>query len=124
MTTRTARQKAAIAASVDEYLAGIDPPERGALARLRAAIRKAAPDAVESISYRIPTYRLNGPLVHFMATPKHLSFVVVSADAMRAFHNELKDFEVSGRTIHFSAKKPIPVPLVRRIVELRVRESR
>jgi uncharacterized protein YdhG (YjbR/CyaY superfamily) len=118
--TKTA---AKIAASVDDYLARLDEPERTTLAKLRAQIRQAAPEASEVISYQIPTYRQNGPLVHFAAQPKHLSFTVVSLDVMNAFRDELQDFEVSGRTIRFSAKKPLPAALVKRIVKARVLEN-
>jgi uncharacterized protein YdhG (YjbR/CyaY superfamily) len=97
-----------IAASVDEYLARLDEPERTTLTNLRAQIRRAAPQASEVISYQIPTYRQHGPLVHFAAQPKHLSFTVVSLDVVNAFRDELQDFDVSGRTIRFSAKKPLP----------------
>ena len=118
--TKTA---AKIAASVDDYLARLDEPERTTLAKLRAQIRQAAPEASEVISYQIPTYRQNGPLVHFAAQPKHLSFTVVSLDVMNAFRDALQDFEVSGRTIRFSAKKPLPAALVKRIVKARVLEN-
>lgn len=115
--------RAKIAADVDDYLARLGAAERKALASLRAQIRKAAPKAEEVISYQIPTYRLNGPLVHFMATPKHLSFIIVSLDAMNALRDELEGFDVSGRTIRFTAKKPLPAALVKRIVQARVREN-
>lgn len=112
-----------VAASVDDYLARLDEPERTTLANLRAQIMRAAPEATEVISYQIPTYRHHGPLVHFAAQPKHLSFTVVSLDVMNAFRDELRDFDVSGRTIRFSARKPLPAALVRRIVEARVLEN-
>src|SRR5687767_7939775 len=67
-----------VAATVDEYLERLGAPERKALGSLRAQITRAAPRATEVISYQIPTYRLNGPLVHFAAQPRHLSFTVVS----------------------------------------------
>ena len=112
-----------IAASVDEYLARLDEPERTTLTNLRAQIRQAAPKATEAMSYQIPTYRQNGPLVHFAAQPKHLSFTVVSLDVMNAFRDELREFDVSGRTIRFSAEKPLPAALVKRIVKARVLEN-
>ena len=114
---------AAVAADVDEYLARLDEPERKALARLRALIRQAAPKAEEVISYQIPTYRQHGPLVHFVAQPKHLSFTVVSLDVIEAVRDELRGFDVSGRTIRFSANRPLPAALVKRIVKARVREN-
>jgi uncharacterized protein YdhG (YjbR/CyaY superfamily) len=112
------------ATTVDDYLARIDEPDRTALAKLRAQIRRAAPEAAELISYQIPTYRLNGPLVHFAAQPRHLSFTIVSLDVVDAFRDELRDFDVSGRTVHFSAEKPLPAVRVKRIVQARVRENR
>jgi uncharacterized protein YdhG (YjbR/CyaY superfamily) len=112
-----------VAASVDEYLARLNEPERTTLVRLREQIKRAAPNATELISYQIPTYRLHGPLVHFAAQPKHLSFTVVSASAINAFRDELQDFDVSGRTIRFSATKPLPAGLVKRIVKARVQEN-
>jgi uncharacterized protein YdhG (YjbR/CyaY superfamily) len=111
------------AVTVDDYLSRVDEPQRTALARLRAQIRQAAPEATELISYQIPTYRLNGPLVHFAVQPKHLSFTVVSLAAIDAFREELRDFTVSGRTIHFSPEKPLPAALVKRMVQARVREN-
>jgi uncharacterized protein YdhG (YjbR/CyaY superfamily) len=121
---RTRKKKPApVAASVDKYLARLPAPERRALARLRAQIKQAAPKATELISYQIPTYRLNGPLVHFMAKPNHLSFIAVSLDVIDAVRGQLRGFDVSGRTIHFSAAKPLPAALVKRIVKARAREN-
>jgi uncharacterized protein YdhG (YjbR/CyaY superfamily) len=122
-STKSARRVTG-ATTVDEYLARIDEPDRTALAKLRAQIRKAAPEAAELISYQIPTYRLNGPLVHFAVQPRHLSFTIVSLDVVDAFRDELHDFDVSGRTVHFSAEKPLPAALVKRIVQARVKENR
>ena len=118
-----AKTRTKIAASVEDYLARLDEPERTTLAKLRAQIQRAAPEATEVISYQIPTYRQNGPLVHFAAQPKHLSFTIVSLDVLNAFRDELRGFDVSGRTIRFSAGKPLPAALVRRIVEARVLEN-
>lgn len=112
-----------VAATVDEYLARLDEPERTVLARLRAQIKQAAPKATEVISYQIPTYRQHGPLVHFAAHPKHLSLTVVSLDVMNAFRKELQDFDISGRTVRFSVEKPLPAALVKRIVKARVHEN-
>jgi uncharacterized protein YdhG (YjbR/CyaY superfamily) len=117
------KRDATVAANVDEYLRRLDEPERSVLARLRAQIKQAAPQADEVISYQIPTYRQNGPLVHFAAQPKHLSFTVISADVVDALRDELRGFDVSGRTIRFSADHPLPATLVKRIVRMRVREN-
>ncbi len=114
----------AIARTVDEYLARLDEPERTVLTKLRAQIRRAAPKATELISYQIPTYRLHGrPLVHFAAQPRHLSFTLVSLDVVNAVRDQLQDFDVSGRTVRFSAERPLPATLVKRIVKARMREA-
>jgi uncharacterized protein YdhG (YjbR/CyaY superfamily) len=123
MPSRDMRQRPENAGSVDEYLAQVPEPERKALMKLRAQIRQAAPNATEVISYQIPTYRHHGPLVHFAAQPKHLSFTVISLDVISAVRDDLQGLAVSGRTIRFSAAKPIPAALVRRIVKARVREN-
>jgi uncharacterized protein YdhG (YjbR/CyaY superfamily) len=123
MPARDLKKRAGVAQSVDKYLARLDEPERAALAKLRAQIKQAAPKATEVISYQIPTYRLHGPLVHFAAHPKHLSFTVVSLAVISAFREALKDFNVSGRTIQFSAAQPLPAALVKRIVRARVLEN-
>jgi uncharacterized protein YdhG (YjbR/CyaY superfamily) len=123
MPTKSRNGPATIAESVDEYLARLPDPERRALSTLRCHIKEAAPQAAEVISYQIPTYRYHGPLVHFAAQRKHLSFTVISPDVIRTFHEELQPFDVSGRTIRFSASTPLPAALVKRIVRARVREN-
>jgi uncharacterized protein YdhG (YjbR/CyaY superfamily) len=85
------------AETVENYLASLPEPERKTLARLRGQIRNAAPEASEVISYRIPTYRLHGPLVHFAAPRNHLSLTVVSLSVLETFRAELRGFDVSGR---------------------------
>jgi len=60
--------------SIDEYIASFSPEVQAILERIRLTIRKAAPDAQETISYNIPTFRLNGALVHFAASKKHIGF--------------------------------------------------
>ena len=79
MAAKEPSQRISDAATVDEYLARLDRPERTVLAKLREQIRQAAPEAEEVISYQIPTYRLHGPLVHFAAQPKHLSLLYRSS---------------------------------------------
>jgi uncharacterized protein YdhG (YjbR/CyaY superfamily) len=124
MAAKDTTQRNAIAGTVDEYLARLDEADATALTKLRAQIKQAAPKATELISYQIPTYRQHGrPLVHFAAQPKHLSLTMVSLEVINAFRDELQGFGVSGRTIRFSAKKPLPATLVKRIIKARVRES-
>jgi uncharacterized protein YdhG (YjbR/CyaY superfamily) len=113
----------AIPKTVDEYLASLPEDQQEALQKIREAIKAAAPKAEEVISYQIPTYKQNGPLVHFAAFKNHLSLVVVSKSIATLFEKELTPFKSSGRTIHFTPEKPIPATLVKKIVKERVREN-
>lgn len=109
-------------ASVDEYLA-VQPPEiRVLLESVRATIRKAAPGAVEKISYQMPTFFQEGNLVHFAAFKKHIGLYPGSG-AIESFKDELARFECSKGTIRFPLDKPIPHALIGRIVKFRVRQN-
>lgn len=112
-----------LAVTVDDYLAAVPDEARAALQDLRATIRAAAPEAEEGISYRVPTYRYHGPLVHFAAFKDHCSFIVASASVVERFKNELEGYEISGTTIQFLAKNPLSPDLVDRIVRARMKEN-
>jgi uncharacterized protein YdhG (YjbR/CyaY superfamily) len=106
--------------SVDEYLAGIPEPARSTLGKLRVAIRSAAPpDAVETLSYRIPAIKYKRVLVWYAAYADHCS-LFPTASIVEAFRQEFKDFHTSKGTIQFPADKPLPTALVKRIVKARV----
>ncbi len=117
-----ATKKDRSAETVDDYIAPLPQAVRTALEELRNVIKAAAPKADEVIGYRIPTYKHNGPLVHFAAFKDHCSFIVVSEPTLRSFSNELKSYRTSGTTIHFTAEKPLPAELVTRIVKARIEE--
>ncbi|HKI02118.1 MAG TPA: DUF1801 domain-containing protein [Thermoanaerobaculia bacterium] len=107
---------------IDEYIAGFAPDIQKILEKIRATIRKAAPGAEEAIKYQMPTFTLNGNLVHFGAYKNHIGLYPVPREA-----EELKD-ELSGyggekSTVQFPLGKPIPFDLIRRIVEIRVKKS-
>ncbi len=108
--------------SVDEYLAGVPEPARGTLNRIRAAIRSAAPpQATEAISYGMPAFRYKGVLVWYAAFSKHCSLFPTAA-VIEAFRKELKGFSTTKGTIHFPMDKPLPAPLVKKLVKARVAE--
>ena len=112
------------AATVDEYLAGLDEDQRRALEQLRGTIRTAAPEAVECISYSLPTFRLNGkPLVHFGATARHCAFYPGSGTAVEAHQRELAGYSTRKGTIRFQPDHPLPIPLVRKLVKYRIAEN-
>jgi uncharacterized protein YdhG (YjbR/CyaY superfamily) len=108
---------------VDTYLAGLPPDARQALADLRKAIKAAAPKADEVLSYKVPTYKQNGVLVHFAYFAKHLGFYVVDKSLMATFADELKPWKTSGTTVHFSPDHPLPAALVKKIVKARVKQN-
>jgi uncharacterized protein YdhG (YjbR/CyaY superfamily) len=89
---------------------------------MRQTIRKAAPEAEEAISYQIPTFKLNGNLVHFAAFKNHISFFP-TARGVEAFKKELSQYVGSKGTVRFPLDEPIPYGLVRRITMFRRKEN-
>jgi uncharacterized protein YdhG (YjbR/CyaY superfamily) len=115
--------KDTMAKTVDDYLAGLPAEDREALENLRKAIKAAAPQAEEAISYRMPAYKYRGALVYFAAFKDHLSLFPAGKSVATRFRRELRPFQVSGTTIHFTAANPIPASLVKKIVRFRVQEN-
>lgn len=109
--------------SVDEYLQELPQPMRVVLEALRQVIKSAAPEAEELISYRIPTYKFKGPLVHFAAFKNHCSLITVNKSIVTDFEAELKLFKITGTTIQFTPEKPLPADLVTKIVMARIKEN-
>ncbi len=108
--------------SVDEYLARIPEPARGALKKMRAAIRSAVPrEATETISYGIPAFKHKQVLVWFAAFSNHCS-LFPTASVIATFKDELEDFSTSKGTVHFPLDKPLPIALVKKLVKGRVAE--
>jgi len=118
-----AGRKQAPAKDMDEYLASVPEDKRAVLQRLRRTIAAAAPKAVETISYGMPTFKYNGLLVAFAAFKDHCSFFPMSRATMIAYKERLDGFDTSEGTIRFKADKPLPDALVTRIVRGRVREN-
>jgi uncharacterized protein YdhG (YjbR/CyaY superfamily) len=108
--------------NIDEYIAGFPPDVQQILEEIRLTIRKAAPDAEETISYQIPTFRLKGNLVHFGAFKKHIGFYPTST-GIEKFKDELSDYEGAKGSVKFPLDKPMPFDLISRIVMFRVREN-
>jgi uncharacterized protein YdhG (YjbR/CyaY superfamily) len=109
--------------SIDEILADLPDNQRVALEKLRKTIRAAAPKAEECISYGLPAFRQDGPLVAFSAWAKHLAFYPMSSKTLTSFKKELKEFETSKGTIRFQPDKPLPATLVRKIVKARLAQN-
>jgi uncharacterized protein YdhG (YjbR/CyaY superfamily) len=111
------------ARTVDDYLLSLPDHQRHVLQQLRESILEAAPKAEEVISYRIPTYKFKGAIVHFAAFKNHCSFVIADKELMKMFEKDLKPFKTSGTTIHFSAENPLPSSLVKKIVKARLKKN-
>jgi uncharacterized protein YdhG (YjbR/CyaY superfamily) len=109
--------------SVDQYLQTLPASVRQTLEAVRKAVKSAAPDADEVISYRIPVYKYRGDLVAFMAARNHCSFITMSHPLVKALKQELKLYHTSGTTIHFPLDKPLPDALVKKIVKARLKEN-
>jgi uncharacterized protein YdhG (YjbR/CyaY superfamily) len=110
--------------TIDEYLTGVPEPARGTLQRIRAAIRAASPpEATETISYGVPTFKYEGPLIAFAAFSKHCSLFPMSKAVMAMFKDELKSFATSTGTIRFPVDKPLSALLVKKLVKARLVEK-
>ena len=107
---------------IDEYLERRSREDQRLLGQMRATIQKAAPEATEKISYGIPTFHLNGNLVHFAAFPNHIGFYPTSS-GIAAFKKELGAYKWSKGAVQFPKDKPLPLVLVDKIVKFRVKES-
>jgi uncharacterized protein YdhG (YjbR/CyaY superfamily) len=108
----------------DEYAAGVPDSARGALKKMRAAIRSVVPrEATETISYRIPAFKYKEVLVWFAAFSDHCSLFPKAA-VIEALKKELQGFSTSKGTIHFPLNRPLPLALIKRIVKARVAQLR
>jgi len=107
---------------INEYISGFPPEVREILEKIRHIIREAAPKAEETINYGIPTFKLNGNLVHFAAFRKHIGFYHTPS-GIEAFKEQLAGYEISKGTVKFPLDKPIPYNLIRGIVDFRVKEN-
>jgi len=107
------------AKNIDAYIAGFPEDIQQKLEKMRAAIKKAAPKAGEAIKYAIPTFTLEGNLVHFAAFKNHIGFYPGAA-GIEAFKKELAAYETSKGAIRFPLDKPLPLALVSQIVKYRV----
>jgi uncharacterized protein YdhG (YjbR/CyaY superfamily) len=106
--------------SVDEYIAAQPEALRPRLEQVRAAIRRAVPEAVEGIGYGMPGYKLNGrPLLYFAGFKQHYSLFAASGTFFASLERELKNYEQRKGTIHFPLNEPVPVRLISRIAKLR-----
>lgn len=112
------------AASIDAYIAGFAPATQERLEQLRALVHELVPAATETISYAIPTFDLHGKhLVHFAGFAKHIGFYPTPT-GMEEFKDDLARYKTGKGSVQFPLDQPLPVDLIRRIVEYRIGEVR
>jgi uncharacterized protein YdhG (YjbR/CyaY superfamily) len=108
---------------IEEYINNCEASHQIKLKQIYAIIKEIVPEAEETLSYSIPTFRLEGNLVHFADNKKHLGFYP-SPSGIEKFKSELKDYKYSKGAIQFSYDKELPIELIKKIVEYRVKENR
>lgn len=108
--------------NIDEYISGFPEDIQEILQKLRQSMHEAAPEAQEVISYSMPAFKQNGILVYFAAFKDHIGFFPTSS-GVTAFKKELEPYATSKGTVKFPLDKPIPFPLVEKIVKFRVVEN-
>ncbi len=108
--------------SVDEYIEGFPPDIQKKLSAIRAVVLHNAPRAQERISYGMPSLYLNGSLVYYAAFKNHIGFFP-TAEGIQAFREELKGFSVSKGTVRIPLEEGLPLELIGRITQERVRQQ-
>lgn len=108
--------------TIDDYIAGFPEDVQLKLQKIRETIRDAAPDAVEKISYQMPTFALEGNLVHFAAFKNHIGFYPAPR-GIEAFQEELSAYQGGKGSVQFPLEQPVPYDLIRRIVVFRVKDN-
>jgi uncharacterized protein YdhG (YjbR/CyaY superfamily) len=108
--------------TIDEYIAGFPVEVQVVLEQVRSAIRKAAPQAEETIAYNMPAYRLNGPLVYFAAFKNHIGFYATPT-GHEAFAKDLSRYKQGKGSVQFPLDASMPIELITKIVKFRVKEN-
>ncbi len=108
--------------NIDEYISGFREDIQTILQSLRQTIQIAAPEATETISYQMPTFVLNGNLVHFAAFDKHIGFYP-TPKGIESFKNELSIYKSGKGSVQFPIDQPLPLDLISRMVKMRKEEN-
>ncbi len=108
--------------TISQYISGFPDDIQQKLREMRRVIHEAAPEANEKIAYQMPTFYLNGNLVHFAAFKNHIGFYPTPS-GLEAFRDEISQYPNSKGAVQFPYDRPIPYDLVRRIVEFRREEN-
>lgn len=108
--------------SIDEYISTFPEDVRNRLQAIRQTIQELAPEAEEAIKYQMPTFVLQGNLVHFAAFKNHIGFYPTPSGT-ETFKKELTSYKTAKGSIQFPLDQPLPMPLIRKIVKFRVKEN-
>jgi uncharacterized protein YdhG (YjbR/CyaY superfamily) len=108
--------------TIDEYIAYFPVEIQTILILVRETIKSVAPTATEAISYGIPTFKLNGNLVHFAGYAHHIGFYP-GGEGVEVFRDELTSYKTSRGTVQFPLDKPIPYDLIKKITRYRVEKN-
>lgn len=110
--------------TIDEYLKALPLKVQKTLGQVRNAIKAACPDAEEIISYQIPAYKFKGHIIiYFAAFKNHCSIYAMGYSIIEEFRSLLKNYDISGTTIHFPLDKPLPASLVKKLVNARIKQN-
>lgn len=113
------------ATDVDEYLRDVEEPKRSTLEALRGMILEIVPEAEQIISYRVPAFRVGGKTIAgFAAFKDHLSYLPFSGSVLEALGHELEGYSMTKSALHFPIDRPLPKPLVEKLIALRLEQSR
>ena len=107
--------------TIAEYISSFPMSTQKILESIRKALKEEVPEATETISYGMPTFKLNGNLVHFAAYKHHIGFYPTPS-GVEAFNKDLEKYKTSKGAIQFPIDQPIPLELFKRIVRYRVKE--
>lgn len=108
---------------IDQYISTFPEDVQVILENIRKTVHEVAPDAIEAISYQMPTFKLKGNLVHFAAYKKHIGFYPTPG-GLSGFKEELSEYPTSKGAVQFPLDRPIPYDLIKRIVKYRVEETK
>lgn len=108
--------------NIDKYIAQFPKETQQLLKQIRALVNQAAPEAEETIKYGMPTFVLNGNLVHFAGYKNHIGFYPIPT-AIKAFEKELSIYKRGKGSVQFPLDKPLPLPLIKKIIAFRIAEN-
>jgi len=109
--------------TIDEYIETFEPKIQQTLNEIRNFIKKEVPEATEKISYKMPTFYLNGNLIHFAAFKDHYSIFPSPREIDVIFEKELAPYHTGKGTLRFSLDKPIPWDIIKNIIQYRLKEN-